>query len=156
MGTSFDEIYERALFKFKDRSFLNYTEELKDLTIKNYLLSAIVDFQHSCKTPLTYTEIPPEDQWSLAKYYFDNDLTEEEMQILSTGIVFHWLSSKVAASEHLKNVILNSDYKSFSQGAMLKELKEYRAEIRDEYYGKIKSYSFRYSDLANLRPNRGG
>jgi len=155
MATSFDTIYERALFKFKDRSFLKYTDELKDLTMKNYLLSAVVDFQHSCKTPLTYSEVTTESPDGAIKYAFDADLQNEEVEILATGMAFHWLSSKVTASEHLKNVMHNSDYKSFSQGAMLKELKELRAQVRSEYDSKIKTYSFRYSDLANLSPNRG-
>ncbi|MFA5625812.1 MAG: hypothetical protein WC966_12320 [Bradymonadales bacterium] len=123
--------------------------------MKNYLLSAVVDFQHSCKTPLTYSEVTTESPDGAIKYAFDADLQNEEVEILATGMAFHWLSSKVTASEHLKNVMHNSDYKSFSQGAMLKELKELRAQVRSEYDSKIKTYSFRYSDLANLSPNRG-
>ncbi len=49
MPTKFEEIYGRALFKFTDYSFINTCTDLKEAVLQKYLLSSIVDFQHSCK-----------------------------------------------------------------------------------------------------------
>jgi hypothetical protein len=156
VGTSFNSIYKRALFKFKDTAFSRYTDEVKDVILRSYLLSAIADFHRSSVSPLTYTSNTAEvDGIETIKYTFDAELSNEEQEILALGIAKYWLDNKVMNNEQLKNVLHNSDYKSFSQGAMLSELRGLRAEISNEYDSKIKNYSFRYSDLANLKPTGG-
>lgn len=155
MATPFSDIYTRALFKFQNYDFLKYTDEVKEIKMFNHLLASIVDFQYSCKSPLTYSELPKDDIDLPTTYAFDEDLDEHEKQILALGVAFHMLSNKVLSSEHLKNIIANSDYKFFSPGNLLSELQKLRSEIRNEYEGKINTYSFRNSDLANLKPNRG-
>lgn len=150
MATPFSDIYSRALFKFQNYDLLKYSNETKEIKLFNHLLASIVDFQHVSKSPLTYSQLPS------GEYQFDADLSEEEKQILALGVAYHMLSNKVLSSEHLKNLISNSDYKFFSPANLLSELRALRKEIKDEYEGKINKYSFRNSDLANLRSNRGG
>lgn len=144
MATKFSEIYERAIFKITDYGFLNTSNEfVKRTALQKYLLSAIVDFQHSCRIDLT-DHNKEEEQ-------FNKDLDDEIIEILSIGIAYHWLSAKMLNSELLRNIIHNSDYNSYSPANLLKVAKEVRETIRAEYTGKINTYSFRYGNIDTLK-----
>jgi len=166
MGTKFDKIYERAIFKFSDFAHLSFSEKMRREILFQHLISAIVDFQNSSRLPLTYRQIiEPQVAFDgdnvedgeeievtepIDKYAFDVELDEEEIQILATGIVFHWLSSQVMKSEHMKNILHNKDFNSYSPANLLRELREFRTTVRRDYRGLITSYSFRHSNLDRL------
>lgn len=160
MGTFFEEIYQRAIFKFKDYAFLNFSPDIKDAVFQNHLLSAIADFSRASIIPLTYSRIEedaekPEESGEESKpdkYAFDNSLGIEEIEILALGIAFHWLSGQVLNSELLRNVMHNKDYKSYSPANLLKEMQSLRDYIKTEFIGRINIYSFRNSNLQNMRP----
>jgi len=207
IGTPFEDIYKRAIFKFSDYRFLDLDTELKEQVMFNHLLSAIADFTNASSIPLTFSikkepecdcdyegdddpgyypddngdydypdgdaiipadanvdyypdkdyqyehDSEPEES---VQYVFDYDIGIEEQEILVLGLVFHWLSSKVLNSELLHNVMHNSDYKSYSPANLLKEMQSLRANIKTEFVGRINTYSFRRSNLANMRTFRGG
>lgn len=143
MPTKFEEIYGRALFKFTDHSFLSTCIELKEAVLQKYLLSAIVDFQHSCKVDL--------NNYNIAKQEFNIELDNEIIEILSLGIAFHWLSAQALNRQLLKNIIHNKDYTSYSPANLLKEIRTLRDEVEKEYRGKINTYSFRHSSFDTLK-----
>ena len=144
MPTKFEEIYGRALFKFTDYSFLNpCCTDMKEAVLQKYLLSSIVDFQHSCKENL--------NDYDLEKEQFNVELDNEIIEILSLGIPFHWLSAQALNRQHLKNMIHNKDYTSYSPANLLKEIRTLRDEIEKEYRGRINTYSFRYGSFDTLK-----
>jgi len=140
MGTPFEDIYKRAIFKFTDFNFLDFETELKAEIMRQHLLSAIVDFSRASAISLTHNETE-----------FIYDLGVEEQEILALGLVYHWLSGKVLNSELLRNVMHNKDYKSYSPANLLKEMQSLRSSIKQEFVGRINTYSFRNSNLQNMR-----
>ncbi len=143
MPTKFEEIYGRALFKFTDYSFINTCTDLKEAVLQKYLLSSIVDFQHSCKVDL--------NDYDLEKEQFNIELDNEIIEILSLGIAFHWLSAQALNRQLLKNMIHNKDYTSYSPANLLKEIRTLRDGLEQEYRGKINTYSFRYGSFDTLK-----
>lgn len=143
MPTRFKEIYGRAVFKFTDYSFINACENIKEDVLQKYLLSAIVDFRHSCRMDL--------DDYDLEKEQFNVELDNEVIEILSLGIAFHWLSAQALNRQHLRNIIHNKDYTSYSPANLLKEIRTLRDEIEKEYRGKINVYSFRNGSFDTLK-----
>ena len=143
MPTKFEEIYGRAVFKFSDYSFLSTCTDLKEAVLQKYLLSSIVDFQHSCEVDLT--------DYDLEEEQFNVELDNEIIEILSLGIAFHWLSAQALNQQLLRNMIHNKDYTSYSPANLLKEIRTLRDEIEKEYKGKIHTYSFRHSTYENLK-----
>ncbi len=143
MPTKFSEVYERAIFKFKDFSFLTNTTEVKEVVLKNYLLSSITDFQHVCKIDITKYDLEVEQ--------FDEVLDNEIIEILSLGIAFYWLSAQLLNSQLLKNRIHNSDYSLHSPANLLKEIRSLKQMIEQEYKGKINTYSFRNGGIETLK-----
>lgn len=143
MPTKFTEIYERAIFKFSDYSFLNTITDFKEAVLQKYLLSAITDFQHACTVDLTKYDIETEQ--------FEEELDNEIIEILALGIAFYWLSGQVLNRELLKNRMHKSDYTSYSPANLLKELQTLRETLEDEYRGKINTYSFRHGEIDTLK-----
>ena len=178
MGTPFENIFRRAIFKFKDFDFLDFTIEIKSEIMYQHLLSAIVDFTRASVIPLTYsvieeeddgdtdiptrgrrrhrrTDEPPEEEEAIEQFAFDHVLGLEEQEILALGLAFHWLSGKVLNSELLKNVMHNRDYKSYSPANLLKAMQSLRENIKTEFKGRINTYSFRNSNIQSMRTFRG-
>jgi len=116
---------------------------MKEAVLQKYLLSSIVDFQHSCKENL--------NDYDLEKEQFNVELDNEIIEILSLGIAFHWLSAQALNRQHLKNMIHNKDYTSYSPANLLKEIRTLRDEIEKEYRGRINTYSFRYGSFDTLK-----
>ena len=143
MPTKFSKVYESALFKVRDYAFLNSIIDYREAVMQKFLMSAIVDFQHSCVYDLTNYDLELEQ--------FNDELDDEVIEILALGVQFHWLSAKTLNSELLKNIIHNSDYTSYSPGNLLKEIQTLRESVRKEYRAKIATYSFRHGDLESLR-----
>lgn len=143
MPTKFSVVYDRAVFKFKDYSFLKIGDKPKEQVLKHYLLSAISDFQHSCSVDIT--------KYDLELEQFDNELDNEMVEILAMGILYYWLSANAMNKELFKNRIHSSDYNSYSPANLLKEMREIRDSIEQEYKGKINTYSFRHGSIDTLK-----
>lgn len=143
MPTKFEEIYGRAVFRFTDYSFLSTCTDVKEAVLEKYLLSSIVDFQHSCRVDL--------NDYDLEKEQFNIELDNEIVEILSLGIAFHWLNAQAMNRQLLRNVIHNKDYTSYSPANLLKEIRTLRDEIEKEYRGRINTYSFRYGSFDTLK-----
>ena len=143
MPTKFAEIYEKAIFKFTDYSFLFIIDDIKEAVLQNFLLSSITDFQHSCDIDIT--------DYDLDKVQFNNTLTIEIIEILALGVAYHWLSSQVLNSKLLKNKIHSSDYNTYSPANLLKEARTLQDWLRTEQLGKINTYSFRNAKFSELK-----
>lgn len=145
MPTPFTKIYERAVFKFTDYTFLNTTTEVKEEVLFQYLLSSITDFQHVCK------------QYDLTKYdieekQFEDELPDEIIEILSLGISAYWMKAHTLDTKLFRNLIYKSDYTTYSPANLLSTMRT-TAEIVDKSYrDKIKEYSYRYSNIGNWKP----
>lgn len=143
MPTKFNKIYERALFKFTDYSFLSAISVVKEEVMQKYLLAAVADFQHISSIDITKYDTDIEE--------FEEVLGNEEIEILALGIVYYWLSPQVYNKELLKNRIHNSDYTSYSPANLLKEIRSLKSDLEDEYFGKIAVYSYRHGNIDSLK-----
>jgi|GEM_PF-1462052 len=181
MGTPFEDIFEKAMFKFSDYAFLDFKVDLKADIMRQHLLSAIVDFTRASAIPLTYSRLEKllpeldspndngpdydgvvpldysgddgynENEAIVHQYIFDYDLGLEEQEILALGLVYNWLSGKVLNSELLRNIMHNRDYTSYSPANLLREMQSLRNAVKQEFIGRINTYSFRNSNLQNMR-----
>lgn len=134
MATKFTDIYARAIFRFADYKFLEQEVDVREGVLEKYLISAKTEFQRMCKVDL--------DDYDLVEKQFNNDLGDEEIEILALGIAFYWLSYKTMNSELLKNVLNSKDFYYYSPANLLKELQTLRKTLRDEFYGRMRIYSF--------------
>lgn len=143
MPTSFSSIYDRAVFKFTDYTFLTTAADIKKDVLWRYLQSAIVDF-----TPI-YQENGL--TYDVEKQEFDTDLPDEVQEILALGIAYYWLSGQVLTRSLLKNILHNKDYTSYSPANLLKEVQSLKDGLGNEYRGKLNTYSVRHGNIQELK-----
>ena len=143
MATKFTDIYNRAIFRFSDYSFLEFRPEKRDEILSSFLMSAKSDFVNSCSTNL--------NDYDLDKGIFNNDLTDEEQEILALGIAYYWLSMKTMDSQLLKNIMTRKDYNTYSPANLLKELSALKTSLKQEFRGRINEYSYRLGTLDTLK-----
>jgi hypothetical protein len=143
MATNFTDIYARAIFRFADYKFLEQDTDVREGVLEKYLLSAKTEFQRICKVDL--------DDYDLENKRFNHDLGDEEIEILSLGVAFYWLSYKALNSELLKNVLNSKDYYYYSPANLLKEIQTLRQTLRDEFDSRMRKYSYFDNTLDTLK-----
>lgn len=143
MATPFTDIYARAIFRFADYDFLKQDMQTREDVLEKYLYSAKTDFYRICKIDLT-------DCDQLLKQ-FNEDLDDEIIEILATGIAYYWLSYKALDSKALKNVLNSKDYYYYSPANLLKEVQTLRKTVRMEFFSKMRRYSYNDNSLDTLK-----
>lgn len=143
MATPFSEIYSRAIFRFADCKFLEQDILTREAILEKYLFSAKTEFQKVCKVDLS--------QYDRELQQFDVDLGDEEIEILSLGIAYYWLSARTLNSENLKNRLNSKDYYYYSPANLLKEVQTLRKTVRDEFYSRMRQYSYLDNTISTLK-----
>ena len=139
MATTYDAIYERAIFRFMDYDFLKLSNDQRASMLERHLRSAIVDFQSSCQTDLT--------QRDETLKTFKEALTDEEQEILSLGVAYYWVSFKALNSDLLRNNMSTRDYSYFSPANLLGEVRALRDTLKKEYEDRIIAYSYLHGGI---------
>ena len=132
MAVPYSSIYDLFLDEISDSSFLQFTEEQRDLMLNKLLIKSISRF-HACKTDLL------DRDETLSQ--FNQDLTEEEQLILSTIMRYHWLNQKVFNIELIKQKMTTKDFKLTSQAEHLLRLTVLRQELEKEISNMIVLYT---------------
>lgn len=122
MKTLFSDIYITFLSKIKDYSLLSLDDIDKEELMEKYLKSAIPKFKY-CVKSLAYNDELKQ---------FNEELTQEEIEILATLMTLNWLSPVINNQALLKEKFGSREFNIFSSSALLKEIKDLRREIIKE------------------------
>lgn len=145
MATTYIDVIDRAQYRFIDYDTLKRVFQDHYSLMKRFLMSAVSDFQRHCIFDLSDRN---EDDG-----VFNADLDEECMEILALGIAYYWLSSKTLNSELLANRLSTKEYSFHSPATLLKEVKELRLSVQEEFRDAIVMYTYRNGNIAN--PSQG-
>lgn len=142
MPTSFDEIYKRFLAKIADYEMFEYDNSTLESYLEDLLILAIDDFSELCKQDLNETDYENKS--------FGTVLTNREKEILSLGMIVHWIRPKVYNSDMLRNVLNTKDYSVYSPANLLEKMTDLLEKTETELDQKMKMYSYRNEDMASL------
>ena len=140
--TTFSEVFERAMFQFRDRSLIHLNIEDRERVLMNYMFAGMNDFQRVCQIDLPY---------NTATMSFGVKLGHEELEILALGTATYWLKSRAHDEVVLHNRLYNKDYSFFSPANLLREINSLLKITEDKFRKSIVEYSYMHSDLANLK-----
>ena len=143
MATPYNEIHARAIAKFSDYDILNFDVSAREMIMRDYLISAQVEFQRMCKVDLS------DKDDILAQY--NETLDDEIIEILATGVAYYWLYPKVLNTENLYNVLNTKDFTTYSPANLLKELQNLRDVLWKDFNRKMVLYTYRTADIASLK-----
>lgn len=136
MATNVDVIYERALSKMQEYIFVNMDDDDVYDVLSVLLKSSESEFERIYGRPLTRTND-----------LYDEDLSNEVIEILASGILCHWSTAYVADSDKWKNALGTKDFTVFSPGNLLKVTAATRDTFTLEYHDKMNRYSYIHGDL---------
>ncbi|WP_405168522.1 hypothetical protein [Paenibacillus sp. FSL H3-0286] len=138
MATNFEEVYDAFLSQINDAKFITIDE---DNSLKyRYLLNSIARFP-KCKIDLK----------KRSETGFDEDLTDQDILILSNLMVIEYLSPKIISLKNLEQTMSTKDFSMTSQAAHLKQLSDIKKDKQNEVSNLIIDYTYLNSDLRKLR-----
>ena len=146
MGTLFEKVYDRALMVIEDYKLNKLAEQDYEaflLYLQGTLERSIPDFT-SCNTDLSYNEV--EDENGNMVMAFDNELSNKEINILSSIMVYNWFSRKVQDVTQFQGHLSNKEFKAHSEANNLKEKSEYLDRLREKYNQDIVDYQVEAMD----------
>lgn len=128
--TSVEVVFRKFLSMIEDKEWA-YSEEdvILDL-MHNYLDSSLVDFT-KCKDKILITD-----------NMFNRELTNEEILILATGMVCHYLEPKILREENMEQIVTSRDFNRLSGANMLDKLLKLKEEKRKDFERRQRRYEF--------------
>ena len=147
MATSFCCIYEVFFTKVIDPDLLELPYDFREQLLKQLLDAAKSKFKRICKTDLVISDNNSGN--------FDNDITDEEIDILAEGMVWAWYNTKLNHADMLKNFLSTKDYSmAAAPSNMLKEVRNTRDEAWKAFKRAMHVYSYAYGGIEDLKPQR--
>ncbi len=142
MATPYSKIIEPFLLKVRDYDLSKFTDIEKTEIVIGLLIASCIKFEKVCKSDLSNRD----DSLQV----FNSDLSDEEIDIISEGMIVEWIKPRVYSSENLRNVLNTKDYNQYSPANLLKELRETLKSSKQEYKALINNYSFSHADFSKL------
>ena len=142
MATSFDVIEDMGLGQIDDYALSKlYTNDFKKFQkFCDGMLITAVSFFKDCRQSLEY---------DLETREFVNNLTNEEIAILSDFWMIQWFGKKVNNSSQFQAKLQNSSsFRNFSEAQNLKEKTSWLDRLRERVYQRITDYQV--GDLSNI------
>lgn len=82
---------------------------------------------------------------------FDEELTDQDILILSNLMVIEYLSPKIISLKNLEQTMSTKDFSMTSQAAHLKQLSDIKKDKQNEVNKLLIDYTYLNSDLSKLR-----
>lgn len=139
--TSFETIYNRAITKFRDYTWLKYSDEDKEFLLRNYLRAAQSDFAPICLENL--------EDYDDEVGAFNITLSNQVIDILASGVSYYWLDAKIMNSENLRNYMSTKDYQYFSPANLLREMTALKDMAWKEYNRRMTMYGYFKANITN-------
>lgn len=122
MATPYDVVYNRFLNKCSDFNLADLDDYTLNEMMKDWLDSAIIRAR-------TSSDLSARDDEAEV---FENDLTDQDVELLAMGMVLAWLDQRIQSTEYTNLFVGGKEEKFFSPSQQLAELRNLRADILRE------------------------
>ena len=122
MATPYEKIYNRFLNSTTDFNLVELDDYTLNNMLKEWLYSAIINV----RTSTNLSERDDEEEC------FTNDLSEQDVELLSMGMRLAWLDQRINSTEYTKLFVGGKEEKFYSPSSQLSELRALRADTLRE------------------------
>ena len=122
MATPYEIVYGRFLNKCSDFNLADLDDHTLNEMMKDWLDSAIIRTR-------TSSDLSARDDEA---EIFENDLTDQDVELLSMGMILAWLDQRIQSTEYTNLFIGGKESKFYSPSQQLAELRNLRADILRE------------------------
>ena len=145
--TPFSLVYDSFLNKITDDMYMELTEDDTVKLLQGLLRTAIQKFEFP---RFDITDI------NAKKKYFNSELTNEEINILSTYMIVEWLGQQLASVENTRMKYSGSDFKFTSQANHMAKLLSLKKDYEREGFHLQRLYSRRLKNENGLMKSTMG
>lgn len=163
--TSFTSVYDSFLSKVVDDMYLELTELDTYRMLEELLMSAIHKFEfprvdltdferYEVLDEYTYCGVDSDNQEVTAILYdtgaFNNQLTDEEINIISIYMVVEWLGQQLATIENTRMKFSGADFKFTSQANHMQKILQLKKDYEREGFHMQRLYKRRLRNNAGV------
>lgn len=150
MSTPYSMVFNIFLSQIQDYDFLDQCIDVTERDMNSYLWRALAGCQNMVLN-VTGLDLRLRDD---TLQEFEEDLPDEVISLLVTGMENFWISSKAQNTENMRNLGSTRDFTFFSPPNLLFRLRELRTDIEDRWIRERNSFAQRFSDIAGLVDER--
>lgn len=144
--TPFFDVYASFLSKVTDDMYMEMTLEDTYKILKDLLIAALPKFEFP-RVVLDYDLVKdPEDPEDEGQWMFLNQLTQEEINILSSYMIVEWIGQQLASVENVRMKYSGSDFKFTSQANHMQKLLQLKKDYEREGFHLQRLYKRRKKD----------
>lgn len=130
--TPVSEVFDSFLSSISDYTFLTLPDEELDERLHGFLKKAKAKF-YKCKKDLDLND---------EKSHFLSELSDYEIEILSTLMMVEYIKPTMITSETMKQLLSDKDFKIYSQASHLRELTALHKGLKREARKMITDYTY--------------
>lgn len=147
MSVPYDLFTDAFLAKITEYDLLELDIDDRTETVDGYMKRAISSFKKNCKYDFSSTADDEIRQFTVDVSSSDID---ELADIISEGMVMHWLKPYTYKQELLENTLNTKDYSTYSPSELLLRVGNAYAKAQKDYTQMIREYSYNHGDLTDL------
>ena len=149
MATLYSDVYNPFLEKITDYDLPAFAEADRENILHGFMIRTCTKFQRICKT---IGNIDLSDRDETLKQ-FNPNLTDEIIDIITTGMTVEWLKPKYLYDDNMKNMLNTKDYSmAASPVNMANSIRNTYLETKKEFESMMNGYSFANGNIEELKP----
>jgi hypothetical protein len=141
LGTPFSEVYDNFLSKITDDMYMELTVDETRNMLKELLKNSLYDFEFPRVNIFDYNE-------EISR--FNNTLSSEEINILGTYMIVHWLDQQLATIDLVRMKYSGTDFKFTSQANHIGKLQSMKEAYLQRGFHLQRLYKRRISDESGI------
>lgn len=146
---SFETLYNQFLSSISSYTLTQLSDDDIKAELFNLAVRAIAAFKFP-KMPLTYSE--QEDDYGGLAHYFDNNVTQKELNVLLSHMKVYWIEFQISKEERLQTLYYDDNVRTFSSANMIAQLNR----MYENFVEMTKKAEYDYSRVAvDGRPRVG-
>jgi len=139
MATPYSDIYNPFLEKITDSDLLAFTEPNRELILHGLMVRTCSKFKRICKYAKNINLTDRDD----TNKVFNDTLSDEIIDIITTGMTVEWLKPKYLFDENMRNILNTKDYSMAASPAnMANSIRNTYLETKNEFESMMNKFSF--------------
>ena len=129
--TQFSKVYNRFFDSITDTMYVEWTEQDTKKDVQNILIASIPGFEFP-KVSLKYKKMDYDLENFSDDSYFYEDLSQEEINILSNLMLVNWLQRQITSIDNTRQKYYGESFKLTSQASHLKSLISLKEDLQKD------------------------
>ena len=144
MATLYSDIYNSFLNRITDYDLPAFSEENRESILHGFMINACSKFKRICKN-VSKIDLSDRDE---TNKQFNSILTDEQIDIITTGMIVEWVKPKYYFDENMRNILNTKDYNmAASPVNVLGGVRNTYLQVKKEFESMMNKYSFANGDI---------